>query len=732
MSKDQQGSAWPPQGQKVPRSPPSVPSRDTSADSLKSLGAIGKNNPVFPDGADSGSGQVPPAGEGKKKSLPKAVGDDFEEMEMQAKLAHLRKARGILLRSFNYKISACKKIRDDLQKGIMVPTEATKQIALNAYTLAEIKLKELETIQHEVILAQMDDDGYNTELAWMDGCNQELERIYAAFANYCFMGQQQQLVASNQANPENNPNNSNQALLQSMSINFKPRDHVVTFSGKDIRLYPHFKEQWIYVELQLLSFGRTKYQLLQNLYSVLSGEALGLVANLPVKPESYDLALKALEHQYNNNQKAYSLVMDELLNLQQMPHGPKAAEFNQKVVQICNSIESLDLQQEWGLCTLLHLIGSKLNDSAKKDWENTLWKKASKDDAKGHTATLQDLKDCISKQVIQDERKRYDLHARNALLPAPRGRAGQYHAQPTRQDTTLPGSFMVKQGATRATPGSFSMKGQQQTRATPVCHICGQKETHWGTRCPTLRGMKPDMIVLLIDRLKLCRMCFHNTHDTNNCPRNWSCNKCTKRHHPLLHVDNRSIQDRALPRTYTLQNAVYQMVHNSEALLQVVQGHVGNTVVNILLDSGSNINIISKRVAEHLNLPRENVPFNVNTIGGSNFSDQTGQKVSFVLHNKEHDWSIKVDAFAIDNIASTTQFSQFSQQHFPHLDGVKMSMDLHPSSSSIIIDLLIGEPLYSQIVTGPQIRGTDEEQPVAWGSRLGYFLGGKYSWAYFG
>ena len=105
--KNVQGSAWPPQGQKVSRSPPRVPSKGTSAESLKSLGAIGKDKQVPPIGSDLGSGQVHPGGEQGKKPSSRAVGDDLEEMEARARMTDLRKTRGYLLRSFNKTILAC-------------------------------------------------------------------------------------------------------------------------------------------------------------------------------------------------------------------------------------------------------------------------------------------------------------------------------------------------------------------------------------------------------------------------------------------------------------------------------------------------------------------------------------------------------------------------------------------------------------------------------------------------
>ncbi len=83
-------------------------------------------------------------------------------------------------------------------------------------------------------------------------------------------------------------------------------------------------------------------------------------------------------------------------------------------------------------------------------------------------------------------------------------------------------------------------------------------------------------------------------------------------------------------------------------------------------------------------------------------------------------------AYTVGHITKSNQPLPFAKEDYPHLAELEFSMDI-PRLQPLEIDLLIGEPLYSEIVTGPIIKGETKSEPVAWGSTLGYFLGGMYS-----
>jgi len=142
------------------------------------------------------------------------------------------------------------------------------------------------------------------------------------------------------------------------------------------------------------------------------------------------------------------------------------------------------------------------------------------------------------------------------------------------------------------------------------------------------------------------------------------------------------------------------------------------------LDSGSTVDVIRSDVAARLKLPGIKKSLKVHTIGGTH-RETEGKLVQFLLESIDHSFSNLLEAYTVSDIMTSHQKVEFTANDFPHLRGLQFSLPI-PRTKSIVIDILLGEPIYSQIVTGPLHQGQDK-QPVAWGSLLGNFLGGTFS-----
>lgn len=64
------------------------------------------------------------------------------------------------------------------------------------------------------------------------------------------------------------------------------------------------------------------------------------------------------------------------------------------------------------------------------------------------------------------------------------------------------------------------------------CSFCGKK--HVLKDCPTFLKLSLEERECQVSKLKLCKRCFSNAHNTAHCA-SAACKECAKKHHPLLH-----------------------------------------------------------------------------------------------------------------------------------------------------------------------------------------------------
>jgi len=255
--------------------------------------------------------------------------------------------------------------------------------------------------------------------------------------------------------------------------------------------------------------------------------------------------------------------------------------------------------------------------------------------------------------------------------------------------------------------------------STKVCPLC-KINLHWPTKCPKLQEWGPKLSYKKVKDLKLCVLCM-GPHNVGACKKPWTCPTCKKRHHGTLHFDNQ--QATMTINVFEIIDKLLMVKHKG-SLLHIVRGMVNGEIVNILLDSGSTVNVIRDDVANRLKLPGISKSLKVHTIGGTH-KESEGRLVNFTLESLDQSFTTSLEAYTVSDIMTSHQKVEFTANDIPHLKGLQFSLPL-PRIKSVVIDILLGEPEYSKIVTGPLHQG-QAQQPTAWGSHLGNFLGGTFT-----
>jgi len=268
--------------------------------------------------------------------------------------------------------------------------------------------------------------------------------------------------------------------------------------------------------------------------------------------------------------------------------------------------------------------------------------------------------------------------------------------------------------------------GNEQTSSNDQnkrCYFCDKKGSHWTSECSWIKTKSAEELFKIATAKRLCKLCLRPNHTVKDCRTKLTCSKCSKRHNTALHFDG------PLPN---IRAAILKIQGCKKPLMHVVKAYIVNErndrkLINVFLDSGSEVCILTSEVANELKLNGSENDFTFNTVGGQEYKEKGGKIVSFHLTDLANKWkSPEISAHTMSFITKDETLLPFAKSDFPHLKSLDISMDL-PRKEPVEIHLLLGEPYYSLFVTGPIVRGKNDDQPIAWGSKLGYFLGGQIS-----
>ena len=178
-----------------------------------------------------------------------------------------------------------------------------------------------------------------------------------------------------------------------------------------------------------------------------------------------------------------------------------------------------------------------------------------------------------------------------------------------------------------------------------------------------------------VTKQRLCKSCFSKTHAIKDCICKWICtaNLCGKKHHTLLHQGD--IQQQAsINNTFSQRN---QKVGNI-TFLQVIPVKISNSSetleVNALLDSGSDVTLITTKIADQLQLKGEMRRLNIsNTISKS--VTVKSKLVNFSISSRHHPEHLQVhNAWVVDTLNLPPQkiSKQEIQSRWPYLSKIPL------------------------------------------------------------
>lgn len=266
------------------------------------------------------------------------------------------------------------------------------------------------------------------------------------------------------------------------------------------------------------------------------------------------------------------------------------------------------------------------------------------------------------------------------------------------------------------------------------CYFC--KGTHPIYRCFKWLALSVPDRMKEIKRLKLCVNCLRSSHTQNAC-RSEGCKKCSSKHNTALH-DVAGSGDRAngngevsggdsgvMQTESNVVAAAVQRVNKKQVILPTAVLLIQNSAnefitVRAMLDSGSQLNFITFKLAKCLNLKMHKV--NTVNSGISETNINTVNQVHAKIKSAYNNFTADMPFLVLSNITTNlpVESMDIAELNLPS----NLTLADPEFGSSRKIDMLIGASIFFDLMCAGQIRLRDSKL-ILQKSVLGWIVSGQ-------
>ena len=470
---------------------------------------------------------------------------------------------------------------------------------------------------------------------------------------------------------------------------------------------------------------------IQYLVGQLSGKALNLCRGMAPTANNYTALWNALCNKYNDKQALAGTYLDQLLKISTVTSATPASleGFVDKYTTAISSLKQLQLEDLTEFI-FVHVGLKKLDIETVRSFEMSL---------RNQTAPP------TSTQLINFVLEQFRILSRANSI-----------TQSSRSTKTNQSSV---HNVHRDTPKTFINIQSNKT----ACSHC-QDKVHTIYRCPKFNALSPQERYHQIKSKRGCINCLSDRHSTRVCKSTNKCRFCSHNHHSLLHFNanpqsttpsslsasancnNVTNNNASASSVVTDNNASASLVSlcvtnsNSPATTKTVAAHTHSSMllgtalcntldsnghlqtVRVLLDSGSQKDIITRSCCSRLNLPV--LPSRNSHVAGlgdvvNRIQGTTSLKLSSRINK---DVSFNIQPYVVNRITSSLPSALVDVNALSHLHNLPLADDTYGKPGDI--DIILGCQIFTSILLSNKVSRLPHE-PVAIETLLGYLVLGN-------
>ncbi|KAH8361200.1 hypothetical protein KR200_006411, partial [Drosophila serrata] len=467
------------------------------------------------------------------------------------------------------------------------------------------------------------------------------------------------------------PISPNSSVPESAGCRLPPVD-TETFAGACLR-WPTFRD--LFTAVYIHNPSLTPVEKLFHLLSKTTGEAHAIVSKAPLTNEGFVAAWQSLTDRFENRRLLVNSQLKILFNIQAIPQesGSALRELQGTIQSCLAALEMTAIQVEAWDCLLVYMVSAKLPRLTLSKWEQSIHNKDKIPTWNELDAFLTELHRTL--EAIDDVSPTNSRHFPPELstprAPAPRLHSSDFRVTPTPRPRR--------------------------------CDLCS-RENHPLRRCPRFLQMTVVERSNIIRRKQLCLNCLARGHQQRDCPSAHSCRTCRRRHHTLLHPRSCSSTLVSCSHSSNPPTSPTDMLPVYYVLLPTAIIYVRNKAgefmpCRAILDSASQINFITSRLAKQLNLNNRKSHTLVSGIGESSINSD--KAVDIVAQSRDESYRASFSAVVTRSITDYQPHFNINATSWKIPQNISLA-DPHFNRSERI-DLLIGAGLFFEIIATVQI-----------------------------
>ncbi|XP_055623510.1 uncharacterized protein LOC129766935 [Toxorhynchites rutilus septentrionalis] len=388
------------------------------------------------------------------------------------------------------------------------------------------------------------------------------------------------------------------------------------------------------------------------LRAALKGEAAQLIESIAISSANYNLAWQTLVDRYANEYLLKKRHLQALFDIHSAKKETAASlhalvdEFQRHTKVLCQLGEPTNY---WS-SILEHLLCTKLPDDTLKAWEDH----ASTNNHANYDCLIEFLQRRM--RVLESILVNHHQLASTSSGPSPASKR--------------PSHFRLSSCA------STSNSANQ-------CPACNQE--HQLMKCSKFIRFSNSERQQLVSNKRLCHNCLKGDHIARHCPSHFNCKHCNKRHHSLLHSNaalrsnnetssaRTSMSTQAVksstrstielnPATSASETEIVPRVVASAAAPQLredvflltvlvkIDAYGQDHIARALLDSASQPNLITDRLARRLHLRRD--PVNITIQGAGNLSKNIRESIYARIKSRNDKFECGVEFLLMNTVTA--------------------------------------------------------------------------------
>lgn len=456
-------------------------------------------------------------------------------------------------------------------------------------------------------------------------------------------------------------------------------------------------------------------QKLQYLKEALTGPAAQLIRHITISDANYAEAYDLLVKRYNKRKHVVTALIRTV-----MEHSPVVNSSLSQIRSLVNttnevtrSLKALGAEFETRDPWIMYILLEKLDTETKKCWSQKVVESDEDLSLDDFVMFVENRCDALESCGDQDVKQKSKISSTRSSVSA-------LHSSTPREESSA------------STSGKSRNPREGEERK---CNLCSEKHDLFA--CPKFRRLTVSSRRDFVSNNQICKICLQSTHPRKTCSPRFTCKKCADKHHFLLHIqpEDSGSTSTSISQIPPATNSLVSCFNSGgNQQLKLTKGILPTAIINVkdkygndqqvrmLLDTASDMSLISEECMQRLNIPRQNARIQVSGIAESEAGITRGN-ASLKLSSRFNSTPIlELNVLIMKKLTKPVPSHEFQYEHWNLIKNLQLADPRFDKASNV--DIIVGAQHCMTILGGSKINDANG-RTIAIESIFGWLICGE-------